>query len=64
MYPLPRRGEVYPGDRAIRDDDNVTVQIHTLKLMRDKQEVAQNVPVLAVWVPARLARAWIAQDQQ
>ena len=64
VYPLERRGEVYPGDRAIRDDDHVTVQIHMLKLMRDNQEVAQNVPVLAVWVPARLARAWIAQDQQ
>ena len=64
VYPRERRGEVYPGDRAIRDDDHVTVQIHVLKLTRDNQEVAQNVPVLAVWVPARLARAWIAQDQQ
>ena len=64
VYPRERRGEVYPGDRAIRDDDHVTVQIHMLKLTRDNQEVAQNVPVLAVWVPARLARAWIAQDQQ
>jgi hypothetical protein len=64
VHPRERRGEVYPGDRAIRDSDNVTIQIHTLDLTRDDQVVAENVPVLAVWVPARLARAWIAQDEQ
>lgn len=64
VKPRERRGEVYPGDRAIRDDDNVTVQIHMLNLARDKLQVAQNVPILAVWIPARLARAWIVQDQQ
>lgn len=64
VQPRERRGEVYPGDRAIRDDDNVTVQIHTLDLTRSDEVVAENVPVLAVWVPARLARAWITQDEQ
>ena len=66
VSPRERRGEIYPGDRAIRDDDNVTIQIHTLELTRDngRQVVARNVPVLAVWVPERLARAWIAQDPQ
>ena len=63
VHPRERRGEVYPGDRAILDDGNVTVQIHTPNLTRDGLEVAQNVPILAVWVPARLALAWIAQDQ-
>ena len=64
VHPRERRGQVYPGDRAIRDPDNVTIQIHSLNLTRDDQLVAENVPVLAVWVPARLARAWIAQDEQ
>lgn len=66
VHPRERRGEVYPGDRAIRDDDNVTIQIHDLELTRDRgrQVVAENVPVLAVWVPERMARAWIAQDPQ
>ena len=64
VHPVERRGKVYPGDRAIRDDDNVTIQIHILDLTRDDHVVAENVPVLAVWVPARLARAWIVQDQQ
>jgi hypothetical protein len=65
VFPKERRGEVYPGDRAIRDpDDNVTIQIHTLDLTRDDGIIAHNVPVLAVWVPARLARPWIAQEDQ
>lgn len=64
VHPRERRGEVYPGDRAIRDVDNVTIQIHTLNLTRDDQVVAEDVPVLAVWVPSRLARAWIAQEEQ
>ena len=66
VHPRERRGEIYPGDRAIRDDDNVTIQIHDLELTRDrdKQVVARNVPVLAVWVPQRLAHAWIVQESQ
>jgi hypothetical protein len=65
VYPRERRGEIYPGDRAIRDpSDNVSIQIHTLDLTRDGAVVAENVPVLAVWVPARLARGWIAQEGQ
>lgn len=65
VSPRDRRGEVYPGDRAVREDDTVTVQIHRLDLTRDSNAnvVAQDVPVLAVWVPARLARGWVVQDQ-
>jgi hypothetical protein len=64
VFPRDQRGNVYPGDRAIRDDENVSVQIHTLVLTRSDGVVAEDVPVLAVWVPARLARAWLAQEPQ
>ena len=66
VQPLHRRGEIYPGDRAIRDDDNVTIQIHKLELTRENgtQVVAQDIPVLAVWVPERLGLAWVVQDPQ
>lgn len=64
VYPKELRGTVYPGDQLIRDQDNVTIQIHTLNLTREGPVVAENVPVLAVWVPARLGRAWIAQEPQ
>ena len=52
------------GRSDIRDDDNVSVQIHTLDLTRDDVVVVENVPAIAVWVPARLARAWVAQEPQ
>ena len=66
VQPRERRGEIYPGDRAIRDNEVVTIQIHNLELTRDRGAivVARDVPVLAVWVPLRLGRAWIAQNQQ
>ena len=46
-----------------RDTDEVTVQVHRLDLTRDKDVVAQDVAVLAVWVPTRIARGWLDQDQ-
>lgn len=64
VKPPSRRGEVYRGDRAIRDDNNVTIQIHFIDLKREDRVVAENVPVLAIWVPARLTRTWIVQDEQ
>jgi hypothetical protein len=63
VQPRERRGEIYPGDRAIRRDENVTIQVHMLDLTRDDAVVAQDVPVVAVWVPARMARGWISQEQ-
>jgi hypothetical protein len=65
VNPPERRGEVYPGDRMIREDGTVTIQIHTLDLTQGKggNVIKDNVPVFAVWVPARLARAWINQNQ-
>ena len=42
----------------------MTVQIHTLDLMQENDVInKENVPVVAVWVPARLERAWLIQDQ-
>lgn len=64
VNPRERRGEVYPGDRAIRDAGRITVQIHRIDLSQDNAVVAQDVPVIAVWVPARLAQGWVVQDPQ
>jgi len=48
-----RRGEVYPGDRAIRAE-SATLQVHSLDLYKgsvDRGEcVAEDVPVLALWL--------------
>jgi len=60
---LASGGYSYPGDSAFRDDDAVTVQIHTLKLRRDDADVVENVPVIAIWIPRRLEVDWVAQHQ-
>lgn len=53
----------YPGDAAFHDSDTVTVQLHTLQLRRDNTIVVENVPVIAIWIPKRLAVNWISQHQ-
>lgn len=65
----PRVGEViYPGDRAIKADSGLTVQIHNLRVLRPaaagagQEEVATNVPAVAVWVPAEMERDWLVQS--
>ncbi len=63
VNPRERRGEVYPGDRAIYDSGTVTVQIHTLDLTRNNSVIKRGVAVVTVWVPARMVRSWISQDQ-
>jgi hypothetical protein len=59
----------YPGDREVKAEDQITVQIHRLELRGDDgtddgssaQVVADDVPVLAIWVPQRLDTSLILQ---
>lgn len=56
-----RTGAIYPGDRNIRTPGELTIQIHVLNvLFRDGPPVT-DVPAVAVWVPAIMARAWLNQ---
>ena len=64
VYPKEHRGEVYPGDREIRSRVAVSVQIHMLDLKHGDHVVKETVPAIAVWVPRRMAHAWISQDQR
>jgi len=67
VHPRERRGEVYPGDQALHEVETVTVQIHNLDLIREEngetKTIMQGVPVVAVWIPARLAVGWLQQEQ-
>ena len=55
----------YPGDLAFRVDDEVTVQIHHIDLMdKERNTIALDVPVLAVWVPDRMGQHFLFQSQQ
>jgi DNA (cytosine-5)-methyltransferase 1 len=65
----PRVGDViYPGDRAIRSAAGLTVQIHTLRILRPSEsgpiEFANNVFAIAVWVPEQMSHEWLVQRQQ
>lgn len=54
------RGETYPGDGKIYDEDNVTIQLHTINIKGG----VENVPVIAIRLPARMEGVpWLIQDQ-
>ncbi len=66
-YPVERsrRGSVYPGDRELHHPNRVTIQVHMLTLTDQQNNIqGENVPVIAVWVPSRLAAGWIVQDEE
>ncbi|WP_414624572.1 Z1 domain-containing protein [Calothrix sp. CCY 0018] len=53
----------YPGDRKIKVDDKLTIQIHKLKLHLDEEEEIDNVRVIAIWVPKKMELDWVIQNQ-
>lgn len=57
-------GTNYPGDRQIRSETNLTIQLHRLQLRRTAEEggTIDDVPVIAVWVPQAMGAPWVAQD--
>lgn len=64
VNPPSQRGSVYPGDEAMRADDEVTVQLHFLTVLRaTAPQRIENVPTLAVWVPPRFAQPLVTQPQ-
>ena len=63
VNPPELRGSIYPGDREVHEPDDVTIQIHFVDLSQSNEIVAQNVPVLAIWIPGRMEIAWLTQEQ-
>lgn len=58
------RQMVYPGDRDIHGNGQLTVQIHTLDVKDGSITVARDVPAITVWVPRVMAAAWLSQVQR
>lgn len=59
---------IYPGDREIGSKKEIRIQMHHLRLNKTVQDTQpipglENVPALAVWLPARVSRGWLVQDQ-
>jgi hypothetical protein len=53
----------YPGDRELRGPQGITVQMSYLDLGEPGALVAENIPHVAVWVPADMARDTLFQPQ-
>lgn len=55
----------YPGDRKVRETGQVTIQIHMLDLedKQSKEKIADDVPVVAVYLPQSLVSSWLVQNQ-
>lgn len=47
-----RKGEVYPGDRNIKDENLLTIQIHLFNIRNTNLSL---VPGLAIWIPEHIA---------
>ncbi len=60
--PKFKKGDFYQGDRKMRQDGKLSIQIHKLKVINrpDGPEVS-DVPFVVVWVPAKMAKGWYAQ---
>jgi hypothetical protein len=56
-------GSTYPGDRELKANEGMTIQLHTLNLTKDSRLQHENVPEVAVWVPTEMSRGWLVQDQ-
>jgi hypothetical protein len=52
----------YPGDRLIKTDDRVSIQIHKLKLHRGQVSVAEDVRLIATHIPEPLREDIATQD--
>jgi hypothetical protein len=61
--PGGQRVLTYPGDREVRGAEGITVQMSYLDLGEPDALIAENVPHIAVWVPAAMARDTVFQPQ-
>ena len=53
--------------KIINNKENVAVQIHYLDLLQGKKVLLKNAPILAFWIPPKLAEAtksWIIEGEQ
>jgi hypothetical protein len=51
-----------PGDRHLHANGQLSIQLHRLNLTDNGAQLMNDVPVLAVWIPAVMAHDWLVQD--
>ncbi len=68
VNPPELRGTIYPGDRHIRSDSNITLQIHMLDIPNNgwstelRQQIP-SIPCIAIWIPGEIVGDVYIQDQ-
>jgi hypothetical protein len=67
-----KRGEIYPGDRNIKNTEKLTIQIHRLQLVdedgnnildENKKSIYEDVPSVTVWIPESIGKDIIRQPE-
>ncbi|NJR52123.1 MAG: alpha-1,4 polygalactosaminidase [Leptolyngbyaceae cyanobacterium CSU_1_3] len=59
----PKTGKaIYPGDRGIVGEQEVTIQIHNLRVISG-QDVYANIPAIAIRLSTELSRDWLVQER-
>lgn len=61
--PKDQQGSIYPGDFNVHAVDAVTIQIHNVVPTKSDKPVIDAVPIIAIWIPPRLAKPWLIQNQ-
>jgi hypothetical protein len=51
-----------PGQRHLHADGQLSIQLHRLNLTDNDAPIVNDVPVIAVWIPAVMAHDWLVQD--
>jgi len=66
------RGEIYPGDRKIKNTEKLTIQIHRLQLVdedgnnildENEKSIYEDVPSITVWIPESIGKDIIRQPE-
>lgn len=66
------RGEIYPGDRNIKNTEKLTIQIHRLQLVdedgnnildENEKSIYEDVPSITVWIPESIGKDIIRQPE-
>ncbi len=65
VAPKRLRGATYPGDRDIKNNEQLTIQVHTLDIRFEGELIHKEVPTLAIWVPSQYdEKPWMYQPDK
>ena len=64
--PDKRGDDIYPGDRAIKSEDTICIQLHKIKLKCDQTNkfVGKIIYTLAIYYPLNFATGYISSEPE